>query len=194
MRRILASVVLALVLAFVIGNAQAAEEKKKATEKKEEVKHEYVGVKRCAMCHRSEARGDQYGQWQETAHSKAYVNLATEAAKKAGAELGVDDPQASPKCLKCHVTAYGVDEELLGSMYKMEDGVGCESCHGPGGDYMKLSIMKDREKAIAAGLVIPDEELCRKCHNEESPTFKGFDFEKMYPKIDHPVPEPEEKE
>jgi hypothetical protein len=26
------------------------------------------------------------------------------------------------------------------------------------------------------------------CHNEESPTFKGFKFAEMYPKIEHKVP------
>jgi hypothetical protein len=51
---------------------------------------------------------------------------------------------------------------------------------------MPLSVMKDKAKAIAAGLVIPTKELCVKCHNAESPNFKGFDFEEYYAKITHP--------
>ena len=39
------------------------------------------------------------------------------------------------------------------------------------------------------GLVAPDEKLCTGCHNEESPTFEGFDYEKMLKKIAHPIPE-----
>jgi hypothetical protein len=185
-----------LVLFFALSTcatAQEGQEQKKTTEKEKAPVHHYVGVSKCAMCHKSKARGDQYGQWQETAHAKAYVNLAGDAAKAAGKKLGVDDPQKSPKCLKCHVTAYGVDKELIASSFKMEDGVQCEACHGPGSDYMKLSVMKDKEKAMAAGLVIPGKELCVTCHNEESPTFVKFDFDKMYPKIAHPIPKAEEK-
>jgi hypothetical protein len=38
------------------------------------------------------------------------------------------------------------------------------------------------------GLVIPDEQVCIKCHNEESPDFKGFDFDEYFAKIAHPDP------
>jgi hypothetical protein len=48
--------------------------------------------------------------------------------------------------------------------------------------------MKSREKSIEKGLIIPDEALCRSCHNEESPTFKGFNYEEYLAKIAHPVP------
>jgi len=34
-----------------------------------------------------------------------------------------------------------------------------------------------------------NEELCKKCHNEESPTFKGFKFDEMWTKIKHDKPE-----
>jgi len=203
MKKVLALVVAATLALSVFAAVQADQEgkeepKKEAKEKakKEEApKHEYVGVKKCAMCHKSKARGNQYGQWQETKHATAYETLATDAAKKAAEEAGIEgDPQESPKCLKCHVTAYGVDESLLGSKYTMEDGVGCESCHGPGSDYMKLSIMKDQEKAIANGLIIPTEELCVTCHNEESPTFVKFVYKEMFPKIAHPIPDKDEEE
>ncbi len=193
MRRIVATIVLALVVAFVFGAAQATEEKKKATEEEKKVTHEYAGVEKCSMCHKSEARGDQYGQWKKTRHATAYTTLATDAAKEIAKKMDIKDPQKSPKCLKCHVTAYGVDEELLGSKFTMEDGVGCETCHGPGGDYMKLSIMKDKEKAIEAGLIIPTEELCVSCHNEGSPTYKKFVYKEFFPKIAHPIPTEEEK-
>ena len=51
-----------------------------------------------------------------------------------------------------------------------------------------MSVMKDREKSIAAGLVIPTAETCTACHNEESPTYKGFEFEEMLAKVAHPNP------
>lgn len=49
--------------------------------------------------------------------------------------------------------------------------------------------MRDRETAIENGLLIPDEETCKACHNENSPTFQGFDFEEDWKKIEHHTPE-----
>ncbi len=40
----------------------------------------------------------------------------------------------------------------------------CESCHGPGSEYKSLTIMKDAQKARAAGLVTPGRSFCSKCH------------------------------
>jgi hypothetical protein len=41
----------------------------------------------------------------------------------------------------------------------------CETCHGNGAEYMKMSIMKDPAKAKEAGLIAkPDKASCAKCH------------------------------
>ena len=50
--------------------------------------------------------------------------------------------------------------------------------------------MKDKKLAVEKGLILYDnpEELCVKCHNEESPVFKGFNFEERWAKIKHSVP------
>ena len=161
----------------------------------------YIGTKRCAMCHKKEETGNQYGVWQSLAHAKAYEILASAEAKAVAAELGIDDPQQSGKCLKCHSTAYNFTEELQTDQVAVEDGVSCESCHGPGADYRKKSIMEDREACIANGMVYPArEKSCTLCHNEESPTWKpdryttasgekvGFDVDQAYEKIKHERP------
>jgi hypothetical protein len=51
--------------------------------------------------------------------------------------------------------------------------------------------MSDYKKAVAAGMWEPSKDLkiCTSCHNDESPTFDGFEFEDMKEKIDHPIPE-----
>ena len=148
----------------------------------------YVGVDSCKMCHKKDKTGNQYGQWQGSKHAGAYDTLASDKAKEVAGAKGIANPQEAPECLKCHVTAYGVDASLLDKKYKVEDGVGCESCHGAGKGFKNMKIMKDRDAAIAAGLVIPTEETCKKCHNEESPTFKTFDFEARKAEIAHPNP------
>ena len=119
----------------------------------EKVKHEFVGVKKCKICHKA-----QYSSWEATSHAKAWSRLKSEEQK-------------NEECAGCHSTGATAKGVLL-------EGVQCEACHGAGSDYKKKSIMKDRELSIKNGLVIPDSTVCVGCHNEKSPTFKGFDFAK----------------
>lgn len=148
----------------------------------------YEGVKQCANCHKRVSKGDQYGQWQNTAHAEAYKALGTPKAKEIATNLGLaEDPQKSIKCLKCHVTGAEESPDLTKAIIP-EEGVQCESCHGPGQDYIAVTAMRDRNLAILKGLVIPTKEVCLRCHNEASPTYQGFDFEAYYEVIAHPRP------
>jgi hypothetical protein len=148
-----------------------------------------MGVKNCKMCHSKEDTGNQYAKWKETKHAKAFETLGTPAAREAGAKLGVEDPQKSGKCLKCHATAYYYTETSQTDKLTPEDGVTCESCHGPGKNYKAKETMESREKSIAGGLIHPATKSCVNCHNPESPTHKGdFNAEEMAKKIEHPNP------
>jgi hypothetical protein len=100
--------------------------------------HAYAGAAKCKMCHKV-----QYASWEGTKHAKA-----TDTAK-AGTER-----EFSADCLKCHAT--NASEDFAG--------VQCEACHGAGNDYKKMSIMKDRDAAVANGLVIPTQATCDSCH------------------------------
>jgi len=160
-----------------------------------------VGTKACAMCHKKAESGDQFGKWQSTAHAKAVEMLASPEAKAAGAKVGVAEPQKSGKCLKCHSTAYNFTEESKATeKVLVEDGVSCESCHGPGKNYKAKATMEDQKKCIEAGMIYPATTSCALCHNEQSPTWNaekyttkdgkkvGFDAEQAYEKIKHPDP------
>ncbi|RJP75134.1 MAG: cytochrome C554 [Candidatus Abyssobacteria bacterium SURF_17] len=151
--------------------------------------HNYVGVKGCKMCHMAADKGAQYKSWEASKHAKAYETLGTDQAKEVAKAKGIANPQEAAECLKCHVTGYGSDASMFESTYTKEEGVGCESCHGAGKDYKNVTIMKDVEKAKANGLIIPSEEVCKKCHNEESPTFKAFDYKARVAEIAHPRPQ-----
>ncbi len=170
-----------------------AQEKDKA-EKAKEVQHKFVGVKTCKMCHKKDDIGNQYEKWQNSKHANAYKALLSEKANKIAAEKGFKTPAAeTPECLKCHTSGYDVDKELLGNRFSIEDGVQCETCHGAGKDYKAKKIMKNREEAIANGLIIPDkgEKFCSTCHNANSPTYKARDFNEMWEQIKHPIPKKE---
>ena len=154
--------------------------------------HIFVGATKCAVCHKKPDQGEQFLKWQESKHAQAFATLATPEAKELGKKAGVEDPQKDAKCLKCHVTGYAAPAALHGPKYDATEGVSCESCHGAGGDYMKKATMEGVTSGTIApasvGLIIPDQKTCEGCHNEESPSFKGFDFEKMKAKIAHPLP------
>jgi len=99
----------------------------------------YIGAEKCKMCHRV-----QYESWATTKHAKATDNAKAST-----------NPKFEAACLTCHAT--NKDEAMAG--------VQCEACHGPGSDYKGLSVMKDLEKAKAAGLVIPTQATCNGCHD-----------------------------
>jgi hypothetical protein len=157
----------------------------------DEGKHKYVGAKLCGMCHKTDAVGKQYTIWENSKHAQAYNTLKTEDADRIAKAKGYSTKAIeTPECLKCHATGYNIDASLLTDKFNISDGVQCETCHGPGSDYKSIKIMKDKKLAVDNGLIIYDkpEQLCLKCHNEESPYFKGFNFNEMWPKIAHSIP------
>jgi hypothetical protein len=152
----------------------------------------YIGVKKCAMCHKTAASGDQYGVWMKSKHAEAFKVLAGDAGKAKAEKLGVADPATSDKCLSCHSTGHAAPAELRTAALP-EDGVSCEACHGPGEGYWKKVTME----AIAAGtmdgstvgLVTPNEKVCLGCHKADNPGHTGkFVFADAVKKIAHPVP------
>lgn len=137
----------------------------------------YIGATKCKMCHNKPDKGEQYNKWAAGPHAKAMESLK-------------GDDATNPKCLKCHSTAASVDASLIATI-KVEEGVSCESCHGPGSAYKSATIMKSRELSVSKGLVIPDEKVCKQCHNEESPNYKGFNYAEYVAKIAHDDPKTE---
>ena len=158
----------------------------------DKAENKYIGVKMCAMCHKTEKSGNQFGIWQKTKHAEAYKVLTTEKANTIAKSKGLAKPAAeSPECLQCHTAV--ADAKMADKTFDPKDGVQCEVCHGPGSGYKTLGVMKDKAKAYAAGLSeykddAAAEKKCRTCHNEKSPTFKEFKFEERWAKIKHPTP------
>lgn len=147
--------------------------------------HAYVGAQKCAMCHKSEAQGRQFSIWQDSRHAKSYEVLASPKAAEAAKSMNVSKPAEDPQCLKCHAPLADKAPELKA------EGVSCEVCHGPGADYRKLNIMKDKAEAVKNGLILYGsadaiKAQCLKCH--ENPHGIKFDFDAAWAKIKHPVP------
>ena len=138
---------------------------------------ELVGPEACRECHE-----EQYADWAKTRMAQSFevLRAGAKSAEKVMANLDPDvDYTLDEACLHCHTTGYGmvggfVSEEATPSMA----GVSCESCHGAGGRYAELSSSGDFDRRLAeqAGLIYPPtEQVCRACHNDESP-FVGMDY------------------
>ncbi len=166
--------------------------------------HDWVGVDKCGRCHKKELLGNQVAAWRQGPHARAFETLRSEASRRLARELGLSEPpEQAPDCLTCHASAFGVPAGRRAYPLELADGVQCESCHGPGRDYRKKTIMSDRDRAIRHGLweADRDPDVCLRCHNEASPTFDptryrlpdgtttGFDFEQARRRIRHPIPE-----
>jgi len=149
-----------------------------------------MGAASCKGCHNLPKTGKQFDKWIASKHAHTYHLLASDQSKALAKEMKIKDAQKSEKCLKCHVTGYGVPDSLLGAKYSVEEGVTCEACHGPGEKYKPMKIMKNKELSLANGLIEPTEEVCVTCHNKQSPTFKAFKYPEAVKAIDHHYPPP----
>jgi hypothetical protein len=160
----------------------------------------YIGAARCKNCHSTADSGDQYGAWKGEKHSQAFEVLASDEAKRYAKERGIDDPQKSEKCLKCHVTAFGAPKESLHRSFDPKLGVQCETCHGPGEKHLKARMAaaatqdpadKKAYTPVPADEIVsrPEMKRCLECHNDESPGFKPFCFHRFAADIRHLNPQ-----
>jgi hypothetical protein len=187
-------VVLLIMLAFAVTSPAAEPATTSAKAPAGGAVHKYIGVEKCGVCHKAEAKGNQLGQWQKSAHAHAFETLAGEKALAIAKEKGLTTPpQENDACLKCHLTGHGLPADRFEASFVKTHGVQCESCHGPGSDYKTMTVMKSRDASVAAGLVLPTEAVCVTCHNKESPTFTEFKFAEMLAKVAHPRPKAEAK-
>jgi len=137
---------------------------------------EYVGAEGC-KCHRAE-----FLDWDRSKHARAFDLLSPGKRKYAKKKAGLDperDYSKSPKCLKCHVVGFGEPGGFLdmASTPSMA-GVGCESCHGAGGNYRiihgKRPLAFTKEEVKAAGQIYSSEDasVCTKCHGHKDSPFR----------------------
>jgi len=161
----------------------------------DENERSYVGSKKCKKCHVK-----QYKSWEKTKMGDALASLTPGVDKEIKEQFKLDvskDYSKDEGCLRCHTTGFGKkggyeipnpdDKKSVRRAKKLKN-AGCESCHGPGSEYVKVfeEIFKSKrmysvEELYAAGLNKMDESVCLVCHNEQSATAVPgavFDFEK----------------
>ena len=126
-----------------------------------------LGASACQECHAAE-----HASWTMSAHASAMGSLAK------------DDKRKDVACVKCHATAKqsGLAPTELGEFHTL-DGVGCESCHGPGEKHV-ANPTKDNIEGLGEDCpVCVIEAVCTSCHTQEwDPT---WDLETKLPKAGH---------
>jgi len=149
---------------------------------------EYVGSRRCGECHSDPELGGQYVSWMQSKHGLAYWHLATDwshfLASRREEYSDIEEPTKEWRCLKCHVAGLQDLDARFAGTFRQEEGVGCESCHGPGSAYIDPEVMADRDLFLENGGRIPGEETCRRCHEGDR-----FQYDERLPQIAHPRPE-----
>lgn len=118
----------------------------------------YVGSASCKGCH-----AEAYMIWKESKHAHAYQTLVSH---------GHD---ADPECLTCHTVGFGFQTGFVNieTTPNLPD-VGCENCHGVGGNHVK-----NPKKGFGQVTRVN----CLTCHTtQNSPK---FDYEVYLPRIRH---------
>ena len=82
----------------------------------------------------------------------------------------IEARQGAVRCLYCHATNVRGGTERVGPE-TADPGIGCERCHGPGGNHLKAVESQFPDMAIAASTLHPTRNLtrlCNECHTLHS--------------------------
>ena len=139
----------------------------------------YTGPGSCSStsCHGSvKPRADnrifqnEYSIWVvKDKHAKAYEALTGQVGERIGRILGVGKSEQAAKCLACH--ALDVPANSRAKTFELNEGVTCESCHGPASAWLGPHITRGwtHEQSVAAGMydtrnLVRRTEKCLSCH------------------------------
>lgn len=139
---------------------------------------QYTGPGSCSSssCHggvqprkETSALQNEYSTWVvQDKHARAFAGLTGDIGRRMGRMLNLD-PQKSSRCLTCH--ALDVDQSQKASTFDRNDGVGCESCHGPSSNWLGPHTTRgwNYDKSVGLGMydtrdLVKRSEKCLSCH------------------------------
>jgi len=139
----------------------------------------HLGPATCAssVCHgrvlanqRSNVLLNEYRTWaKHDRHANAYLTLLNEDSRAIARKLGLENAHEADICLDCHADNVGPDKR--GMRFHLDDGVGCEACHGGAERWLTSHATRDasHRSNLDAGMYPTDDlrargELCLSCH------------------------------
>lgn len=175
-RFLLASIGLACLLGFSFAGAAGAGRSESDSDQPPE---QYTGPGSCSStsCHGSIApmtinrvMQNEYSIWiVRDKHSKAYNVLTGMVAERMANLLGLGKAETAPRCLACH--ALDVPASERARTFEINDGVSCESCHGPASAWLGRHTERNwtHEQSLQLGMydtrdLIKRSQKCLSCH------------------------------
>lgn len=159
----------------------------------EELEHDVIGPQQGCNCHI-----DQQKWWNQDAHYASADPLLNESRKavQIATLYGLSTSQmkrGDAMCMNCHGTAISGQESS-----QVFNGVSCESCHGPGGDYAGTDAHENYADGASLGMKRLDmasvrAQNCARCHRITDerlltaghPTGEGFTLSERNERINH---------
>ncbi len=139
----------------------------------------YTGPGSCSStsCHGSvKPRADnrifqnEYSIWVvKDKHAKAFDALTSPVGERMARILGLGKSEQAAKCLACH--ALDVPADARAKTFELNEGVSCESCHGPASAWLGPHTTRNwtHEQSVGAGMydtrnLVRRTEKCLTCH------------------------------
>ncbi|MBU6409594.1 MAG: hypothetical protein KGR98_04315 [Verrucomicrobia bacterium] len=141
----------------------------------------FLGANSCASssCHGGGgANQNQFLVWSlKDFHSQRPVAmLETARARQIADAAGIADPMTDERCTTCHEPLRDVPKSRRGPAFNPVEGVSCESCHSPAGNWVRSHTRTDYTRADRTAAGMRDLEnlyvranTCVACHQVVSP-------------------------
>lgn len=117
----------------------------------------FLGGQSCqsSSCHGGGVGKDQAIIWEKKdVHARAHTILANARSKQIADGLKIEDATKSARCTVCHSPLQAVPIERFVKDARPDNGVSCETCHGPAEPWLRFHTRLDitHEQRVAAGL------------------------------------------
>jgi hypothetical protein len=113
---------------------------------------------------------NEYSTWVvRDKHAHAFLSLTNPVGNRIAKIMGLPSPDTAPRCLACH--ALDVPPGQRARTFDLNDGVGCENCHGPASAWLGPHTTRGwkYEQSLELGLydtrdLVKRSEKCLTCH------------------------------
>jgi Cytochrome c554 and c-prime len=140
----------------------------------------YLGAASCSSSSCHGGAGEQHNQfivWSERDfHQRASLILTTARSARIAERLSINDASVSTRCTVCHSPLTTISQARLSDKSHPDNGVSCESCHGPAEAWLRSHTRRDYTYAMRVSAGMRDlrnlyvrANACVACHQTVDP-------------------------